>query len=98
MPYKNKEDRAKRDAERRRSNVTFLRNYKISKGCVDCGYNKHHAGLFFDHLPEFDKLDNVASMIYRSRQVIEAEIAKCEVVCGTCHGIRTWQRLQNMDV
>lgn len=94
MPYKTKEQRAERDAERRINNLEFLIAYKLEKGCIDCGYNKHHAGLQFDHLPEFAKYDNVASLTFRSRKVLLAEISKCEVVCGTCHAIRSFERGQ----
>jgi len=94
MPYKNKDDRAKRDADRRADNVRFTRQYKLEKGCADCGYNKHHAGLQFDHMPGFIKSSNVTALLYRNREAILAEIAKCEVVCSTCHSIRTFERKQ----
>lgn len=94
MPYKTKEQRAKRDQARRLENLEFLVAYKLKSGCVDCGYNKHHAGLQFDHLPGFKKYANVASLTYRSREVLLEEISKCEVVCGTCHCIRTFERGQ----
>jgi hypothetical protein len=48
----------------------------------------------FDHVGE-DKLMNIAKMAGLSWARIEAEIAKCEVVCSNCHRIRTWQRLHN---
>lgn len=94
MPYKNKEDRAKRDAERSATILAFLREYKLEKGCVDCGYNEHHAGLQFDHLPEYVKSQNISGMFSRSMSVILEEINKCEVVCATCHAIRSFERGQ----
>ena len=70
-----------------------IRKYKVEKGCKDCGYNKHHAGLEFDHLEEFSKEGNVSRMPFQgNKKATWAEIAKCEVVCGTCHNIRTWNR------
>ena len=94
MPYKNKQERAKRDAERLAENVKRLRAYKIEKGCADCGYNEHHAGLQFDHLPEFTKYKNVSDLLYRNWDIIMLEIKKCEVVCSTHHSIRTFERGQ----
>lgn len=94
MPYKNKADRAKRDQERRLINLHFLEDFKLKKGCVDCGYKQNHYGLQFDHLPEFEKNANVAALTYRSKKALLAEIAKCEVVCGTCHLIRSHMRGQ----
>jgi len=70
----------------------FLKEYKLYHGCTDCGYNSHHAGLEFDHLPEFEKTGGVASLYRRTQESIMEEINKCEVVCGTCHNIRTYTR------
>jgi hypothetical protein len=67
---------------------------KLASGCVDCGYNAHPAALDFDHVGPAEKIDNVSRLIrLRSWEVIEAEIAKCEVVCANCHRIRTVGRL-----
>lgn len=83
--------------ERYAANVAFVQQYKVEQGCVDCGYNKHHAGLEFDHvLPH--RRGTVASQMGKSRKVILEEIAHCEVVCGTCHQIRTWKRNQGAIV
>jgi len=70
----------------------FLRSYKLSKGCVDCGYDKHHAALEFDHV-EGVKEFNVCNA--KSIKQAKGEIKKCEVVCSNCHKIRTFERLQN---
>ena len=94
MPYKKKKDRAERDAKRRADNLAFLIAHKLKVGCADCGYNINHAGLQFDHLPEYEKYANVASLTYRSRETLVAEMKKCEVVCGTCHLIRSFERGQ----
>ena len=32
-----------------------INKYKISKGCIDCGYNKHPKALCFDHKVREDK-------------------------------------------
>lgn len=67
---------------------------KVERGCVDCGYNAHPAALDFDHLPGTEKLYRVCTMAGMSRKLIDAEIAKCEVVCANCHRIRTAERGQ----
>jgi hypothetical protein len=81
---------------RYRENAEWMRAYKIEKGCTDCGYNSHHAGLEFDHLEgrDGDPKLCVAALMGKSLNRIKAEIGKCEVVCGTCHRVRTWNRLQ----
>jgi hypothetical protein len=77
-------------------NARWVRAYKVLTGCKDCGYHEHHAGLEFDHLvPRLgDRRRAISTMMGRSLKKIQEEIAKCDVVCGTCHGIRTWNRLQ----
>lgn len=84
--------------ERYRKNAEWMRKYKTDTGCADCGYNAHHAGLQFDHIngrPDDKKgMLTVARLMGKSIKRIQEEIAKCEVVCGTCHGIRTWNRQQ----
>ena len=90
MPYKDQEQHRLYRIERTRRNTEFLREYKVQKGCADCGYNAHHAGLEFDHLD--DKYKNVSCMRNYSMAKILEEVAKCDVVCGTCHNIRTFSR------
>jgi len=65
---------------------------KLERGCADCGYAAHPAALEFDHLPGVGKVQNIAAMPCNSWAAIEAEIAKCEVVCANCHRIRTAER------
>lgn len=101
MPNKDKEqyNAYMREYMKKRyeKNVAWMREYKIQQGCADCGWNKHHAGLEFDHLESRHSDDSVtvARLMGKSIKRIQAEIAKCEVVCGTCHNMRTWNRRQN---
>ncbi len=69
----------------------FLREYKLTYGCKDCGYKHHHAALDFDHIGT-DKSINVCNA--KSIKQAKNEIEKCEVVCSNCHRIRTYNRLQ----
>jgi hypothetical protein len=94
MPYKDKEFHRQYRIDRYLANQEFIRQYKLERGCVVCGYNEHHAGLEFDHIS--DKYKNVTAMLNYSKEKLLAEIAKCEVVCGTHHNIRTFER-RNME-
>lgn len=67
--------------------------YKVEHGCVDCGYNENPWGLEFDHRPGTNKLFSVGTVGSRCDKVIWDEVAKCDVVCGTCHNIRTIGRI-----
>jgi len=76
--------------ERNKNIKVFLAEYKLEKGCLDCGYSKHHSALDFDHL--YDKKFNLS--FSKSINQAKEEIKKCEVVCSNCHRIRTYNRLK----
>lgn len=94
MPYadpaRNRELRVRLQQER----LDYVRAQKLESGCVDCGYRKHPEALDFDHLPGTEKLHHIGRMPNRlaSYELIDAEIAKCEVVCANCHRVRTATR------
>lgn len=52
----------------------------------------------FDHLPGRVKEFTISAFVRQhggeivARALLEAEIAKCQVVCSNCHRDRTWQR------
>lgn len=76
-----------------------IHEYQIKKGCADCGYNKHPAALEFDHVIGTKKLFNIGEEIgNKSREALWAEIAKCDVVCATCHAIRTATRRELVQI
>ena len=78
---------------RQRELLAYIQSVKLARGCVDCGYNTHAVALDFDHLPGFTKEHRLAVMAAGNSKVkIDAEIAKCEVVCANCHRIRTADR------
>ena len=74
-----------------------LRAAKIAIGhCIDCGMvcNDYTCVAFcFDHINPNNKLDSLSHMVQKSTctiKDIDNEIAKCELVCATCHHIRTY--------
>jgi hypothetical protein len=82
-------------SQRQREVLAYIQQIKLARGCVDCGYNAHPAALDFDHLPGHVKEYRLATMAAGLRRnKIDAEIAKCEVVCANCHRIRTANRRQ----
>lgn len=72
-----------------RNTQLWLNNYKSERGCVDCGWNLHPAGLQLDHTgpKEYD-----FSLIKSSRKkfIAELENGRAEVRCANCHSIKTW--------
>jgi hypothetical protein len=68
----------------------WMDQYKLSTGCMDCGYREHPVALDFDHV-RGQKMFNVCSA--KSISAAEEEAKKCDVVCANCHRIRTARRL-----
>jgi hypothetical protein len=80
--------------QRAQEQVAWMRTRKAAP-CVDCGGRFHPAAMTFDHLPGAAKRSDIATLARRhSVAVIEAEIAKCELVCANCHAVRTFNRRQ----
>jgi hypothetical protein len=67
--------------------------------CKDCGGRWHPLVMEFDHLPGTTKRTNMGDGKARrfGRMTILAEIAKCDVVCPTCHRLRTLRRMGKID-
>ena len=78
--------------ERRRKHRALVQAIKMEKGCADCGFNEHYAALEFDHLDPTTKRYPINKMYAWSWKAIEAEMAKCDVVCANCHAMRTARR------
>jgi len=83
--YKNhfKEMRERRLKDRKRKRK-YVDDYKLSKGCSVCGYNKCAAALDFHH--NGDKKYNIANARNSmGLKKLEKEMDKCEVLCRNCH-------------
>ena len=65
-----------------------------SRPCVDCGGTFDVCCMDFDHKEGTKKEYNIGTMFahHYSRELIEIELAKCELVCSNCHRIRTKHR------
>jgi hypothetical protein len=67
----------------------------IKKGipCRDCGDVFPAWVMHWDHLPEFEKQDEISVMVTsRTRAAVLDELRKCELVCANCHVLRTVRR------
>jgi len=92
--YKEKanELNCKNNKKKRESRKKYIDELKISKGCFDCGYNKHPEALQFDHLPDQQKFFEISKGVLKPLDEVLEEIKKCQVVCACCHAIRTHNR------
>lgn len=81
-----------RNRKRKAAVQDFVRQYKESHPCTDCGVQYPFYVMQFDHTGT-DKTAHVAVLAAKTTlpRVME-EIAKCEVVCANCHAARTYNR------
>jgi hypothetical protein len=82
---------------RRRAQIDAARKWmaEIKSGvpCTDCGETFPIYVMHWDHLPEFEKVDQVSAMVAgRTREAVLEELKKCELVCANCHVMRTVNR------
>jgi len=61
----------------------WLNNLRMAVGCRDEG--PHEGRLEHHHSDPTAKLRDVSQMYGYSREKIDAEIAKCVVLCKSCH-------------
>ena len=67
----------------------WLAEYKLKRGCKDCGYRAHYAALQLDH--EGKKSAHIADIRSSVRRLLkEIKTGKCVVRCGNCHAVKTW--------
>lgn len=87
-------DMPKEPKGQRTLNRYRVRDLKAKATCPDCNSRYPHYVMQFDHLPGEPKLGDVSGMIQRGVVwgLIEAEMAKCEIVCANCHMVRTFTR------
>ena len=77
--------------------VSWNRDLKSSRPCTDCGGYFHPAAMQWDHLPGQKKRAAVSTLLLvHSKRQLEAEIAKCELVCANCHAVRTLTRQRDV--
>jgi hypothetical protein len=70
----------------------FVNEYKLSRGCKQCGYKEHPVALELNHIDPLSKAMNIArSLGGCSMARLEKELAKCEVLCANCHQIHTYE-------
>lgn len=93
---RNREAEITRVTTRQRATLQWLRELRRVP-CADCG------GMFPPYVMDFDHRDPAAKsfsvaadkVLLKNRLELEAEIAKCDIVCANCHRIRTAAQYAN---
>jgi hypothetical protein len=92
--------RPRRDPSKAPSQILRARRWKEQAAllnelrcvpCMDCGEQFDACAMDFDHRDPASKRFTVSRMVGRqSTTAIMDEVAKCDIVCGNCHRLRTW--------
>lgn len=92
----NKPEYLRKNAARIAQALLYVREIKSRTACFDCGNHFPHVAMDFDHVGVADKDRDISALIHAgvSRERLDLEIAKCELVCANCHRVRTYTRRQ----
>lgn len=55
---------------------------KLGGKCVKCGCTER---LEFDHIDPSTKSFNISAGYHKSKEVLQEELAKCQLLCNKCH-------------
>jgi 5-methylcytosine-specific restriction endonuclease McrA len=72
-----------------------LADFKRGRLCLDCGWPFHPQALDFDHRDE-KKFSISAANSRHPWEVLLAEMEKCDLVCASCHRVRTARRREGL--
>ena len=80
--------RLRESEQKRRKNAWYqanLRTLKLTQGCSDCGTRDERKVIQYHHLDPSTKKHDISAMYGCSTRVWLDEIAKCTVLCRSCH-------------
>jgi hypothetical protein len=69
----------------RQKMIALIREIKLQKGCVKCGYKEHYAALDFHHRNPKTKSFNISEKKTVGKNILLKEIEKCDILCVNCH-------------
>jgi hypothetical protein len=85
--------------ERRAVRIQWIQELKLNTPCFDCGQIYEPYCMDYDHIPEKgEKNKSISRMVSDNtpKEIILAEIAKCELICLLCHNKRTSVRFDEV--
>jgi hypothetical protein len=69
----------------------WLADYKMSKGCQECGYRQHFSALQLHHTGN-KSISISEARSSTARLIKEIEDGECVVLCANCHSIKSWEQ------
>lgn len=79
--------------KRAQAKLRKLLNELKAGPCMDCHNNYPPYVMDLDHRDPATKVAKVSSLVFDgSRNLLIAEVAKCDLICANCHRIRTYNR------
>jgi len=85
MAFKNKEDRRRYMREYYAKRIESLKA-RLGGVCVSCGSTED---LEFDHIDPESKSFSISELMKYSKEVVDSEIEKCQLLCSHCHKIKS---------
>ena len=93
------------DCERKKKNskkiITDNQDYiwtiLINSKCKNCSEDNPLV-LEFDHIDPKNKSAEITTLFNRSKEIIDEEIQKCNVLCRNCHSIKTYTELNSWKI
>jgi hypothetical protein len=88
MPYSDPDKQRDFQKHYKRRTKNWFWDLKASVSCERCGI-AHPAVIHFHHRKGEEKLGEVGRLVNSNlnREIIMAEIAKCDILCANCHAI-----------
>jgi hypothetical protein len=71
-------------SKKHRPNVELIQKFK-NKPCADCGKQYDYYNMQLDHIDPSTKLYNICQLRNRNFDILQKELAKCQVLCALCH-------------
>lgn len=78
---------------RRRSGKEYALK-KLGEKCVQCGSTER---LEFDHVDLSTKSYNISHLYEKSKELLDAELLKCQLLCSKCHKAKTGRDYTYLD-
>lgn len=80
----------KYDKKKADSNRKYIQEIKTKHGCYCCGFRAYPEALDFDHINPKIKTGAVGQLMLCSKEKIDEEISKCQILCANCHRLKTF--------